>query len=785
MSQSISQKLSLAAVILFACPAFCSAAEDWQQSPALQTTNASVYYVGLATINRNRTDPQRTAGLAMQVTAADGLHLKSGLFVTAGSASLNYTRGFPMRAIGAEWDLGALKTADGKDLEIIKQDADWAHNRLTLGAGEDEPAVYLTLSRLTPAVLFETGTGGVTLNLPTTSLKAVLSDGKNATAADLSATLVCNNMDAGWMLLYWDQPSGVEMPQYIRERVRGARGDADARLCRPPLLLIFSEPTVTVKSGDGTTFNFEKKMVMMPLYGVGQGEGVSAADERVIERCDFWAKRMSNFPTTARESYSYAADGDRVTVSQKVEFTEVRAGGAAFAPVPPMVALAKVSGMPIVFDKEPADADYRTAYGPYWLIENARQFSWSVQGLSKYVDNPPLPGPSNDRSKGLEAELNKEIDAVVSEEYLAPWIYETRRFGPMGNVYWRMASETVYFLAQLLPVLDQTYQQRVKDYLRQYCQQFPLLETASLSTLKGARRERYNPGKDPFYVTQGAPNEVTFAVVRGLAEYCSAADEKLSDEDWAKVAELMAESLAGSEWATGGWCLDKTPEPIVPAKRIHATDLDLPTKIANRHVGNLVGMLRLARLCGKQDSPEAQAAWGRLARELAYRLALAKYVYWLCPPDGLQPFTADWDAHSGANELRTMNQFEVNCWDHTQDWRWAVYVAYLEMTPEVGLFLHDYARNESVAFLEAVDRTWPMWWLANMTAEIGNDSSAGLIQPVNAYSLYMADAWIKGEDGATLTGRADVSWTARGDFFYMHKLAEAIKALRGTAQQAN
>ncbi len=775
MSQLISRKSFVATFILLTCSAFCAAAEDWQQSPALQTTNASIQY-RLATITRERTAPQRAAGLAMQVTAADELHLKSGLYVTAGQSSL---------PIGAQWDLGALKTADGKDLEIVKQDADWAHNRLSLGAGEDEPAVYLTLSRLTPAVLFESAGGGVTLNLPTTSLKAVLSDGKNTTAAaELSGTLVCNNMDVGWMLLYWDKPAAIEPPQYMRERMGTARVNLSERGFRSPLLLVFSEPTVTVKSGNGMTFNFKNKMVVMPLYGVGQGEGVSAADERVIERCDFWVKRMSNFPTTVRESYSYASDVDKVTVSQKVEFSEVRPGGVTFAPVPPMVALAKISGMPIIFDKEPADADYRTAYGPYWLIENAREFSWSVQGLSKYVANPPLPGPSNDRSKGLEAELNKEIDAVVAEDYLAPWIYETRRFGPMGNVYWRMPSETVYFLAQLLPVLDETYQQRVKEYLRQYCQHFPLLETASLSTLQGTRRERYNPGKDPFYVTQGAPDEVTFAVVRGLADYCSATDQKLPDQDWEKVAELMTESLAGSEWATGGWCLDKTPEPIKPGKRIHGTDLDLPTKIANRHVGNLVGMLRLARLCGKQDSPEAQAAWGRLARELAYRLALAKYAYWLSPPDGLQPFTADWDARSGANEVRTMNQFEVNCWDHTQDWRWSVYVAYLEMTPEVGLFLHDYAGNESVAFLEAVDRSWPLWWLANMTSEIGGDSSAGLVQPVNTYSLYMANAWIKGEDGPKLVKRTDVSWTARGDLFYMHKLSEAIKALRPVAQQS-
>jgi len=769
---------------------------DWQDAPALETTRADVRYIGLATINRKA--PPRTAGLAMQMNQdKNGVSLKSGLWVTAGSASVTYTRQYPWNPIGPQWDLGAIRTLSGESLSVKSQAADWARNTLPLAAPNSDSALTVTLSRLTPAVLLETGDKGLAIDIPTDSLQLAVSDGNTVQTRTLeNEPLNIAGQDKGWLLLFWSEPCLIEWPEEIKYHLtnRARSPLVNEKRFRTPLLVIFSRPQLTIRKENGLQFQFDEpdtKMAMMPLYGPKKldpdqpiGDWADSIPAEIISRCDYWAKQMSTLPVTARETYSYDADADKVTVTQKVEFTELRPDSVKNSPVPPMAALAKVSGLPIAFDTEPSDAGYKTAYGPYWLVEGRDEIRWTIQGLAKYVNTPPVLGPSTEQSKPLEAELKAELDKLLAEDYLAPWIYETRRFGPMGNVYWRMPSETVYFLGQLLPVLDQTYQNKVKDYLRQYCGRFPLLETVSLDTLEGPRRERYNPGKDPFYVNNGAPDEIKFAVVRGLAEYSAAVDEKLTDSQWQKVTNLLTDSLVGSEWATGGWCLDKSPEPIPPGKRIMATDLDLPTKICNRHIGNLVGMIRLAGICGKQDAPETQLAWGRLAREFAYRLALAKYPYWLYPPDGPQPFTANWNAHSGANAVRFMDQFQVNCWDHTQDWRWSVYVAYLDMPAEVGSFLHDYAKSEAVAFLEAVDRGWPQWWLANMTSELGNDSSAGLVQPMNTYALYMANAWIKGEDGARLAERADVSWTARGDLFYMHKLAEAIKALREDAKQA-
>jgi hypothetical protein len=45
--------------------------------------------------------------------------------------------------------------------------------------------------------------------------------------------------------------------------------------------------------------------------------------------------------------------------------------------------------------------------------------------------------------------------------------------------------------------------------------------------------------------------------------------------------------------------------------------------------------------------------------------------------------------------------------------------------------------------------------------------------------MFMAHAWLAGTPPEALRRYIDFSWTARGDLFYMHKLAEAIKAYRG------
>ena len=51
--------------------------------------------------------------------------------------------------------------------------------------------------------------------------------------------------------------------------------------------------------------------------------------------------------------------------------------------------------------------------------------------------------------------------------------------------------------------------------------------------------------------------------------------------------------------------------------------------------------------------------------------------------------------------------------------------------------------------------------------------------PTCSHQLFMAHAWIAGTPPERLERYVDVPWTPLGDLYYMHKLAETIKAYRG------
>ena len=52
------------------------------------------------------------------------------------------------------------------------------------------------------------------------------------------------------------------------------------------------------------------------------------------------------------------------------------------------------------------------------------------------------------------------------------------------------------------------------------------------------------------------------------------------------------------------------------------------------------------------------------------------------------------------------------------------------------------------------------------------------------HQLFMAHAWIAGTEADTLVRLIDVPYAKVGDLFYLHKLAETIKAYRGMRYNA-
>jgi hypothetical protein len=106
------------------------------------------------------------------------------------------------------------------------------------------------------------------------------------------------------------------------------------------------------------------------------------------------------------------------------------------------------------------------------------------------------------------------------------------------------------------------------------------------------------------------------------------------------------------------------------------------------------------------------------------------------------------------------------------------YLILRDLTPEVGRFLADFAKQDLDIYIRKVQDLWPHWYAAFGEATLGTEHN--LNYPVDSFQIFMAKSWIDGESGQSLQRFLDIPWLSEGgDLFYIHKLAETVKAYRG------
>jgi len=223
----------------------------------------------------------------------------------------------------------------------------------------------------------------------------------------------------------------------------------------------------------------------------------------------------------------------------------------------------------------------------------------------------------------------------------------------------------------------------------------------------------------------------------------------------------------------------------------------------NRHLAGLIGFLRMATGMGDTDA-EALARC-LFAKVVALRLALARYPRYLyesglteLPTDpswqvkfaagkwwGLI-FNYDWvDAYDDARQVVGLDQYGVLLHDHSgfgpcDTGLCSPYlVAYRDMTPELGRLLAHYAPEDSEVYLQKTQAIIPHWYASFGEGALGFEHN--LSHPVDAYQLFMAEAWLESPTPETLLQYIDIPWLQAGDLHHMQKLAEAIRAYRGSA----
>jgi hypothetical protein len=476
----------------------------------------------------------------------------------------------------------------------------------------------------------------------------------------------------------------------------------------------------------------------------------------------------------------------------------VRPGGRARAPLPAMLALAWQQGLPVEFSLPPQSTGLATEFGPYATVDGP-EYTWSLKGLARYIRERRFVGPANDRAQELTGELVGEVDRMVQAGHLAPLVQLVSREG-RWTLCWIDPSETLYYLSEILPVLPPDRQEKLRAYLRAERQAHPPEKVLFLKANEGARRD-------------AMPREFVRAPLAGLAGYgdatiganisffqdkapslfrCYALERCSIALGEAPEAAAVAFSdraiddlLQAREWDTLGWFKGKYA--VRRAWGHRRETVQYTVRCANRDLAGLIGYLRLHNLEGPPE------VWGQFARLAALRFAAARYGRYQAAagivglpdnPAAVKAF-ARWGDYSKPEtyvfQLADLNQYGAVLSEGVipQDTTMGVYqFPFMDMVPEVARMLRDWGLADVVRrYVGYWQMQQPELYAAFAQALRGEESRWAYAS--DSDQLFMASAWIAGTPPEQLQHWLDVPWAPLGDLYFMHKLAETLKAFRG------
>lgn len=733
-----------------------------------------------------------------------------------------------------------------QSVEVVEKD--WAHISVEW-KGDMGKYLRIWMARTTPAVLMRTNAEALSLFGAEGDPKPRFCAFEHKVGVRVASLAEGTELDLGgaaWMLVWFGEAfTSSRFPSYMAFHAGGVRVTSYPYPADCPLLLLFQNPPVSVSAKNGLQLVFPSGgagyVVLLPLFGdsyplarpisedwLGKPYRISwrvfpaefkgycyppdfetyswerELPEKIIEACRWWADHLCEFPVSVRESYCYDPKGDVLTVVERFDFVRVREGGTFLAPLPPPLALAYGEDFPIEFDKKPVTTTVLTAHGPFMGVEGVRSYSWRLRGLSRYALPREEVAPKGRAPRELYEELEREVGKILDAGELAPWypVLDDNGAGYMGfydrgyrgHFVFGNPGETIYFLAEIYPLLRPETKRGVLEYLRRLRKAHPPEEGGFLLLGQGRPRERCRP--TPRYIVERLNKnflQANFYLGLGLVPeinlyYLARYYELTGDltelrERWPKIRSILWSYLPDLDWGTMGFL--RRPVPWQGREGLGGV-IDI-----NRLFAALVGAIRLARMAGDREVEEL--AWGLFGRAAVLRFALGKYYRYLYRNGLLRSpqendwmlkllagswhgylYTARWKGpENDIQQVWQMDQFGVNFReDRLRAWPGLLF--FLDGVPELGRFVGDFLRQEAEALMRRVEEVMPAWWTIYCPCE--QTWETNFQPPKDSYQLFMLLAWTLDERPERLAWLRGVPWLERGDLFYLHKLAKTIKA---------
>jgi len=730
-------------------------------------------------------------------------------------------------------DMGEVNVP-GATGAFASERADWSMNESVFAYGDQQ--LKLTTSRLTPAVLVQSSATALNLfagAVPTYKFdgtkvnsmgdapsfpKYVAFGGESGAAISaIGAQPTAVPANTRWLLLWYGEQShfvDTRKPlSYINLPASNAY-QADV-----PMLVLFQTAPTQIQRGaqGGVQLSFgatggttSGAIGLMPLYGrqtlpVAQTEAWGAAlPAEVLQKANIWAARQCQFPLTAREEYVYDEFADRASVIERFTYQQVCAG-APFAPLPPMLGLAK-DGLGVHVDGALISDALPTEFGPLTGIENASSYTWSMTGLADLVRARRVAG-NGAVSPELQQALADQVQQIVQAGHLRPWIFidGVPRHTERGDLYWANPADTLIHLSQaVLALPDGAARNALLGYLSSERTNYPPETQFNLGLQDGAVRPGYTGYWDDweFQWTQGRADAIQQRVplwnAYALSQYADVMEEAPSIGTMQTLSAVLDAEMRERDWASMYWFEGFQDRSVAVVN-------------ANRHFAGLLGYARLATRA--KDIAAWQLALPLLAKAAVLRAGMVLYPRYLYQaqlqelpaPAAAQAdwqvqqtagnwngylFNVDWrSGDDDARQVTFLNQYGVYLYDHSGTeggdasaccFPHPYLTAYRDLTPELAQVLGKLGPTAQV-YAAKVKALFPLWYASFAEGTLGHEHN--LSHPVDAFQIFLAEAYLGKASGDTLTNYIDIPYLQTGDLFYVQKLAETVLAYRGVTWQ--
>lgn len=281
-----------------------------------------------------------------------------------------------------------------------------------LKAWENHDSVYFR-SMLSPAVLMKMKTNKISFfgdldkygAEPPTFL--VVKTKAGATTVNRNQVIKGADLTAPWIVASFQGSKGWEQfdaPWYLalQKRPESLKLTAQGLEIKFPgkdTGYIYSMPLYGYYKPPQEKNNFVAKN-KLPSPGIEPWKWLKKVPEKMVKRCDFFARIARAWPIGFQESFSVNPSKDEITFRQKYNWMVTKDDWQTkpqkFATISPDLAFTKlIPGFPVKFSKKITDLDYCTGFGPIMGAIDADELDVTMKVLQYTNDLEVLKRPSN------------------------------------------------------------------------------------------------------------------------------------------------------------------------------------------------------------------------------------------------------------------------------------------------------------------------------------------------------------------------------------------------------